>query len=196
MNTLFIKVLAVFLLAFTTHVAAVDLMGVINSHDPATLTKDGDVYWQFTTGDGIWSSYSTNLSYWTASNKPVFAIGTWPTWINTYVPGFGGNFWAPDVIYMNSAYYLYYSCSTWGSSQSAIGVVRTASLNDPVWQDMGKVVSSNGSSAAINAIDPGLFKDDDGKVYMTYGSWFGGIGIMEIDTVTGKATTGTTHIYG
>ena len=36
-----------------------------------------------------------------------------------------------------------------------------------------------------NAIDPSLFFDKDGKLYMTYGSWSGGIWIIEIDSSTG-----------
>jgi len=196
-----IKLCPIFLgLLFTaitaTNIFAIDLKGVINSHDPATLIKDGNVYWHFTTGDGIWSSVSTNLINWAPSNKPVFARGTYPAWIKTYVPDFNGSFWAPDVIYMNNAYYIYYSCSQWGTTKSAIGVSKSASLNSPDWNEKGKVVSSSGSSSDINAIDPGLFRDDDGKIYMVYGSWFGGIGIVDIDSVKGTATSSVTHLYG
>src|SRR5690606_22425462 len=53
-----------------------------------------------------------------------------------------------------------------------------------------------GGSSVINAIDPGLFQDTDGKVYMTYGSYFGGIGIVQINTSTGKTSGGTTRIAG
>lgn len=37
-----------------------------------------------------------------------------------------------------------------------------------------------------NAIDPTIFWDKDGKMWMTYGSWSGGIFILEIDEETGK----------
>ncbi len=40
---------------------------------------------------------------------------------------------------------------------------------------------------APNAIDPGIFFDADGKMWMTYGSWSGGIFILELDPATGKA---------
>jgi arabinan endo-1,5-alpha-L-arabinosidase len=175
---------------------AVDLTGSLNTHDPSRIIKEGSRYWFFSTGNGIVVSVSDNLSAWKTKANPVFPAGTWPGWINTAVPGFTGTFWAPDIIYMNGAYYLYYSCSTWGSSRSAIGVARSYSLAEPEWTDLGMVVSSNGTSTAINAIDPGLFRDDDGKVYMVYGSYFGGIGIVEIDTVDGRATTSVTKIYG
>lgn len=37
-----------------------------------------------------------------------------------------------------------------------------------------------------NAIDPTIYYDTDGKMYMTYGSWSGGIFTLEIDPVTGR----------
>lgn len=37
-----------------------------------------------------------------------------------------------------------------------------------------------------NAIDPSVFFDEDGRWWMTYGSWSGGIYLIELDTQTGK----------
>lgn len=37
-----------------------------------------------------------------------------------------------------------------------------------------------------NAIDPTIYYDTNGKMYMTYGSWSGGIFTLEIDKKTGK----------
>ncbi|CAM4482262.1 LamG-like jellyroll fold domain-containing protein [Paenibacillus tarimensis] len=50
--------------------------------------------------------------------------------------------------------------------------------------------NSNGSynnALFPNAIDANLFYDENGKLWMTYGSWSGGIFILEIDPATGKA---------
>ncbi|MBT2757383.1 family 43 glycosylhydrolase [Mesobacillus foraminis] len=50
--------------------------------------------------------------------------------------------------------------------------------------------NSNGSFANgnfPNAIDANLFRDKEGKLWMTYGSWSGGIFVLEIDEETGKA---------
>lgn len=38
-----------------------------------------------------------------------------------------------------------------------------------------------------NAIDPNLFYDENGKLWMSYGSWSGGIFVLEIDPATGQA---------
>ncbi|MBO1515303.1 LamG-like jellyroll fold domain-containing protein [Metabacillus bambusae] len=50
--------------------------------------------------------------------------------------------------------------------------------------------NSNGSYANSNfpnAIDANLFYDEDGKLWMTYGSWSGGIFMLEINKTTGQA---------
>ncbi|WP_241153420.1 glycoside hydrolase family 43 protein [Enterococcus mediterraneensis] len=39
---------------------------------------------------------------------------------------------------------------------------------------------------APNAIDPALFYDEDGRLWMTYGSWSGGIYILELDPKNGQ----------
>ncbi len=156
------------------------------SHDPSHMVKDGGRYWIYTTGDGIWNMSASNAEFtdWRAEDL-VFSSGTWPTWINTYVSGFGGTFWAPEIIYMNDAWYLYYSCSTFGSQNSAIGVVTSTSLVSPDWQDLGMVVKSPGTWN-VNAIDPDIYRDKDGKAWLLYGSWWDGIVVTEIDTATGK----------
>ncbi len=52
------------------------------------------------------------------------------------------------------------------------------------------------TSYSPNAIDPALFYDKDGVLWMTYGSWSGGIYMLPIDEATGQAlypgTDGTT----
>ncbi len=179
---------------FTASTSAITLSGVQNAHDPGTITKDGDTYFNFTTGTGIWYSTSKDLITWNGGAGPVFT--SYPTWISKKVPSFSGAFWAPDVIHMNGYYYIYYSVSTFGTSASAIGVARSASLKNPSWTDLGIVMESYGGSAEINAIDPALFRDHNGKVYMSYGSFFGGIGVAEINQSTGKRASGVTNIMG
>lgn len=47
---------------------------------------------------------------------------------------------------------------------------------------------SNGSwnaSYGTNAIDPAVFYDEDGDLWLVYGSWFGGIYMLELDEKTG-----------
>lgn len=174
--------------------SSVTLAGLQNAHDPGAIVKDGDTYFNFTTGTGIWYSTSKDLVTWSGGPAPVFA--TYPAWIKNKIPNFAGSFWAPEVIHMNGAYYIYYSVSTFGTSSSAIGVARTTSLKNPSWQDLGIVVESFGGSSEINAIDAALLRDHDGKVYMSYGSFSGGIGVAEINQSTGKLAGSVTRLIG
>jgi hypothetical protein len=177
--------------------AAAAQFGANGSHDPGSLVKEGNKYWMFTTGDGIYGAYSTDLINWTPGAQTVFPHNpnSWPAWINGVVPGFAGTFWAPECICMNGKYYMYYSCSTFGSPTSAIGLATSLSL-DPAspnygWTDQGLVVSSS-SAADVNAIDPAILKDDNGQLYMYYGSFSAGLGVLELDPQTGLKKAGAT----
>jgi arabinan endo-1,5-alpha-L-arabinosidase len=174
--------------AWLASVPAHALQGALGIHDPSTIVKSGNTYWVFGTGDGIACKYSTDLINWTDA-KSVYTKTVYPSWINPKVPGFAGTFWAPECIFMNGKYYLYYSCSTFGSKVSAIGLTTNVTLDpaspDYKWVDQGEVISTSASSA-VNAIDPAVFKDTSGEVWFTYGSFFGGLRITQLDAATGK----------
>ena len=169
------------------------LQGAQGIHDPSTIIKSGSTYWTFGTGQGIYCMYSTDLVKWTPGPRTVFTNNTYPSWINTKVPGFTGNFWAPECVFQNGKYYLYYSCSTFGSQVSAIGLATNVTL-DPAspsyqWVDQGEVISTN-SNSSVNAIDPAIFRDASNNTWLTYGSFFGGIRITQLDASTGKPNGG------
>ncbi|WP_375437763.1 family 43 glycosylhydrolase [uncultured Hymenobacter sp.] len=164
------------------------------AHDPATIIKEGNKYWVFTTGQGIPAKYSTDLITWTFSSRPVFTPSTRPSWITTRVPTFQNDYWAPECIFLNGKYYLYYSCSSFGSRVSGIGLATNVTL-DPAnpnynWVDEGEVISSNNSSAA-NAIDPAVYRDASNNLWFAYGSFFGGIRVLQLDPTTGKPLNGS-----
>ena len=174
-----------------TSFAAHALQGNDNCHDPSTIIKEGNKYWIFTTGTDIYAMYSTDLVSWQSGAKSVFN-GVQPAWITGRVPGFDrtkDTYWAPECVLRNGKYYLYYSCSSFGSNVSAIGLATNVTL-DPTspnfqWVDQGEVVSTSASSAE-NAIDPALITDASGKLWMSYGSFFKGIKLIQLDPNTGK----------
>ncbi|UOQ70237.1 family 43 glycosylhydrolase [Hymenobacter cellulosilyticus] len=189
-------ILLVLLLTLLARPQAQALQGFPGAHDPSTIVKEGNKYWIFTTGRGIYNMYSTDLVNWTPSPRAVFVNNAYPSWINTKVPNFQGDFWAPECVFMNGKYYLYYSCSTFGSKVSAIGLATNVTL-DPTspnyrWEDQGEVVSSNASSSA-NAIDPAIFQDTNGDVWLTYGSFFGGLRSLQLNATTGKPLNSTSY---
>lgn len=179
-------------------------------HDPSTIVKCKDRYWVFGTGDGIHAMYSNDLITWTNGRSP-FTKTDFPAWINSYVKGatdsngnsvFHGGFWAPDIIFMNNQYYLYYSCSEWGTMTSTIGCVTNKTLDpddpDYEWKDVGFLgIWSYQAGLALNAIDPAIYRGPDGKVWMAYGSFNErGIVVTELDTISGKPKNYTNNLPG
>lgn len=152
---------------------------VAPSHDPSRMIRNVDGrYWIFTTGDGIFAMSSSNANFTDWRVEPaVFPVGTWPSWINNYVTGFGGHFWAPDVIYVNGQYRLYYSCAGQGAP-AAIGLATATNLAGP-WTDQGLVVAGN------NAIDPAPLIDG-GNHWLTWGNWQTGIDLLQLNPSNGK----------
>lgn len=164
-------------------------------HDPAII-KQGDTYYLFSTsqeseGKGlIHVRTSRDLVSWTRV-EPVFA--TMPEWARAAVPRTAG-IWAPDISKTGDEYRLYYSISTFGRNRSAIGLVTTPSLANPVWTDKGAVMRSD-SGDDFNAIDPNVFNDGEGRQWMAFGSFWTGIKMVRLDPATGlrSAEDGTIH---
>lgn len=89
--------------------------------------------------------------------------------------------WAPDVMKIGSRYYMYYSITdSFGSSKSLIGRVSSRNIMGPYNVDE-IIVQSFGMGGQPNCIDPELFYDKDGKLWMVYGSYFTGIFIKALD---------------
>ncbi len=161
--------------------AAFAVQGATGAHDPSTIVKRNGVYHIWTTGNQIYHITSTDMVNWTVA-PTVFAAGTFPGWINTYVPGFQGNFWAPECVLRNGVYYMYYSCSL-GGRQCAIGLATSPDLS--TWTDQGMVVYSDANSP-WGSIDPAVFTDANGRLWMAFGSHLNGNYLIELDPATGK----------
>jgi arabinan endo-1,5-alpha-L-arabinosidase len=175
--------------------AQLPVLGNTGAHDPSTLIKDGNRYYLFYTSQGLESKYSTDLRTWTYSgNSQRIFPGSPPAWTTNAVPDFTGFFWAPDVAYFNGKYHVYYSISSWGTIDSAIGLVTSPSLISPTWTDQGKVVQSDAAWEAVpetdttsfNCIDPAILQATNGTIWMVYGSYSDGILVTQLDPSTGK----------
>jgi hypothetical protein len=144
--------------------------------DP-TVKKFGDTYYIYATTDGnggglgpsqVWTS--KDFVNWTMQDM------NWPT---TH------NYWAPDVALGNDGkYYLYYCQPTveiyGASAASPVGPWT------PLFAD-NKPVLTNLYVPGVITLDGQTFKDDDGKFYMTWGTWgiypgYGcGVGLLNAD---------------
>ena len=77
---------------------------------------------------------------------------------------------APDVTKFGDTYYLFYSVSTFGSQNSAIGVASSKDLDN--WTDHGATGISSSSGSRYNAIDGAAYWDGS-KIVMSFGSFWG-----------------------
>lgn len=153
----------------------------IRVHDPVVAEQDG-TYYLFNTGRGISVYSSTDLENW-KSEKPVFSGK--PEWTDNVVSDFKNHIWAPDIFYKNGIYYLYYSVSSFGKNTSAIGVATNKTLHpdddDFKWTDHGIVVQSVPNRDLWNAIDPNMVEDEEGTVWMSFGSFWNGLKLVKMD---------------
>ena len=127
-------------------------------------------YYTFSTGQGILSKSSADKVFWSPGPRIFTNV---PSWTTNAVPGFTGVFWAPDVLFFNNQYYLYYAVSTFGSQISGIGLVTNPTL-DPTdaayhWTDQGPVIQST-TGSPYNTIDPSLIWDASTNLWMACGS--------------------------
>lgn len=168
--------------------------GELNTHDPAII-KDGDSYYVFSTdasyGDvhkrGVQIRKSKDLITWeyvgTAFKDFERDCEEAIEWAKLDPQKDG--LWAPDIIKVGNKYRLYYSASTFGSTRSCIGLAESKKIEGP-YEHKGIVYKSEANAVNNpNAIDPAFIKDKEGKMYMAYGSFFGGIFLGLLDEETG-----------
>jgi arabinan endo-1,5-alpha-L-arabinosidase len=169
-------------------------------HDPA-IAKDGDTYYVFCTGGRngrgvIPIRTSKDLRTWESAG--IVFPDRLPDWTTAEVPR-ATNAWAPDISFFNGRYHLYYSVSSFGSRDSAIGLVTNRTLNpaspDYRWVDEGMVVRSRADRDDWNAIDPNLVVEDASHVWLAWGSFWSGIKMRRHDPTTGGLSTADTTLH-
>jgi arabinan endo-1,5-alpha-L-arabinosidase len=164
-------------------------------HDPSTIVGCKDQYWLFATGTGIVSWHSKDLAQW-EKGPAVFPV--LPAWRTNIIAGHRGHFWAPEIICLNRRYLLYYSVSAWGKNMSAIALAanRTLDPGDPAyrWGDEGIVIASRAGDN-FNAIDPSVLLDDDGRLWMAFGSFWSGIKLVELDPASGRRLASDSPVH-
>lgn len=158
-------------------------------HDPS-MTNAAGTYHLYSTHGGIHVHSSSDRINFTDDGQVLPFV---PSWAYNYTPG--GDLWAPDISYRSGQYWLYYAASRFGSSHSAIGLATSATAEPWSFADSGDAVLTSAQCPGSNAIDPGITLDDSGTPWMVFGSWSGGIYIVQIDSDTGQVASGASCIH-
>jgi len=176
-----------------------ELKGDLRVHDPVMI-RQGEIFYVFSTGGRrrggiIPIRCSRDLYNWKYCGAVFDEL---PEWASIEIPGTRGA-WAPDISFFNGKYHIYYSISTFGKNNSAIGLVTNHTLNpnspDYQWQEHGMIVRSVSGSDNYNAIDGNLVLEDPDKAWLCWGSFWGGIKMRRIDKSTGKLSSIDTTLY-
>lgn len=172
----------------------------VSVHDPSIIKADDGYYYIY--GSHMAAARSQDLMKWESISKNAQAGCTLVenvqeqmkealTWAKTTT------FWAPDVQQLADGRYYYYYCTCEGSSPlSALGLAVSDHPEGP-YEDLGIFLKSGmkGYNANVypNVVDPHTFFDKDGKLWMVYGSYSGGIYILEMNPETGFPLEGQNY---
>jgi arabinan endo-1,5-alpha-L-arabinosidase len=180
------RVLVPALLLLVAPLMALD--GQPGIHDPSTVVQHDGKFYTYGTGTGLPALVSDDGWTWRRAGTLMQGLAGGRPGADVIARG-GNNTWAPDVIRSGDKYFVYYSAPG-TQPKSAIGLLvgKTLDPNSPdyKWEDGGPVVWSDGVEDS-NAIDPGVLRDPvNGSLWLTYGSYFGYIRLVELDPRTGK----------
>jgi arabinan endo-1,5-alpha-L-arabinosidase len=174
--------------------------GEVSVHDPSVIKVDGTFY---VFGSHLAAAKSTDLMNWT---KIADGVNTANPLFNNVVASLADTFawaqvtdlWAPDVVKLGDGkFYFYYNACKGDSPRSALGVAVADKVEGPyvnrqvfLKSGMWGQVSEDGVNVydaltMPNVVDPNTFFDKNGKLWMIYGSYSGGIFILPIDPATG-----------
>ncbi|HEY6913776.1 MAG TPA: arabinan endo-1,5-alpha-L-arabinosidase, partial [Paludibacter sp.] len=181
--------------------------GTYNVHDPSCL-KIGDTYYMYSTDAIFFGRRKSD------DKKPDIKIGNiqvrsskdlvnwkfegWAfdsipaeakDWVLSHSDNKGAtNIWAPYIVQYKNKFRLYYCVSAFGLQTSYIGLAESDSPLGP-WTQKGAVVRTKRGDN-MNAIDPSVVTEPEtGKMWMHYGSYFGGLYAVQLNPETGFTAT-------
>ena len=181
--------------------------GTYNVHDPSCL-RIGDTYYMYST-DAIFFERRNpsakkpdikmgNIQVRSSKDLVNWKFEGWAfdsipqsakEWVLSHSDNKGAsNIWAPYIVQYKSKFRLYYCVSSFGLQTSYIGLAESESPLGP-WTQKGVVVKTQHGDK-MNAIDPSIVTEPNtGKMWMHYGSYFGGLYAVEINPENGFTIT-------
>lgn len=171
-------------------IASIAMLAAVNSaeaqignpyiHDPSTIMECEGKFYTFGTGGGGLISPD---GY---------------TWDSGAVRPGGGA--APDAIKIGDRYLIAYGATGGGLGGGHAGIIYTMwnKTLDPKSPDFKysepNLVAQSEYDEDCDAIDPSLLMGPDGRLWMSYGTYFGFIRLVELDPATGKRVEGNKAI--
>ena len=161
-----------------THAAA--QVGKPYIHDPSTIMECDGKYYTFGTGGG-----------------GLISADGWVWESGAVRPGGGA---APDAIKIGDLYLVGYSSTGGGLGGGHAGRILTMwnKTLDPSSPDFAFTepveVAHSEMDEDCDAIDVGFLMDDNGRLFCTYGTYFGNIRQVELDPATGARLAGSEPI--
>lgn len=174
----------------------------VTVHDPSVVTS-GDQIWVF--GSHGASAVTTDLMNWTQHTVDLHQEGDnalfediYADLAETFAWAQTDTLWAADVIQLpDGRFAMYYNACKGDSPRSALGLAIADDVDGP-YVNQGILLKSGmwgeesenpgeiyDATVHPNTVDPDAFVDADGTMWMVYGSYSGGIFILEMDAETG-----------
>jgi arabinan endo-1,5-alpha-L-arabinosidase len=137
-----------------------------NAHDPSIIRRQSDgTYFRFSTGGKVAIHTAPSISGpWT------YKCAMLPSGSSIQLAG-NQDLWAPDVSLVGSDYYVYYTVSTFGQQNSAIGLATSATMDCGSFKDLGTTGVESKTGDNYNAIDGNLLKDGTSYLF-SFGSFY------------------------
>lgn len=177
----------------------------VSVHDPSVIRVDGQFY---VFGSHLAAARTTDLMNWTKladgvnNANPLFGNKVTTELADTFAWAQVTDLWAPDVARLDDGKFRMYYCACKGDSpRSALGVAVADKVDGPYvnqqillksgqWGLPSEDGSIYDATLHPNVVDPQVFKDAAGTLWMVYGSYSGGLFILQIDPATGLLKPG------
>lgn len=138
----------------------------VNAHDPTVIRRKSDgTYFRFSTGGKIAIHTAPSLS-----GPWKYECAMLPSGSSIPLKG-NDDLWAPDIAQVGDEYYIYYTVSSFGVQNSAIGLATSPTMDCGSFKDLGTTGVESREGDNYNAIDGNLFRDGN-KWLFNFGSFW------------------------
>lgn len=168
--------------------------------DPAVIQAKDGWWYAYATADPLRAGDEPGIGHIARTKDwaewdyvgTIFDEGNRPSWAEE-----SAGLWAPDIRYIDGQYVLYYTVTDTTLNPGEDSAIGVATSDDPAgpWVPTEEPIvapRSDGGSGYYWTFDPAGFTSLDGRQWLYYGSYFGGVHVTEVSpdglTPLGEAT--------